>query len=372
MTKFFVVCGLTLLIAIAHASSSFEEALQDAKTSYSQKRFGDSRQKLQEALKFAQKPNEKSSVLLKIGQTYRDENNLVSSRQIWQLILSLKDAPADDVIAARYAIGGTFLEEKNSQAARDVWQPVVDNSLISSQTKIAFQMAIATSFGTESKWPQAREALQKVIENPTIDLSTRAIAQQMVGDTYFSAQQWEEALSEFRNVTELIGLMPTLAASAQARLIETYRAMGDMSRAETESVRFQNSQVLLASEAISQKEYAKARQHFAAVLTLQNSRRSFALALQEKIGETYLAEGNIVQGRLTLQEVVQSSSQKLPDNEIAAFYAVQQNAQLKILESYINENKKKESEAALHFLLKMPGLLAPLRNKAEAKMKELN
>lgn len=371
MRMIFMVCGFTSAIAQVEASSLFKEVEQSAESNNEQKRAADSRQELLQALRLAQEPNEKSSILLKIGQTYQNEKKYVSSRQAWQEVLTLKGVPSEDTIAARYAIGGSFLEEKQFQAARDAWQPVIEDALVLPQTRITFQMAVATSFGAESKWPQAREALQKVIKNPATDLSTRAIAQQLLGDTYFSTQQWKEALDEFRSVTELSGLTPTLVASAQSRLIQTYRAMGDQGRADEEFKRFESAQVLLASEAIKQKQYAQARQNFTAVLVLQNSRRSFALALQEKIGETYLAEGNSVKGRSTLKQVVETSPYNLPLDEVAAFRAVQQNAQLRILESYVNEKKQEEADAAFQFLLQMPELLAPLRSRAEQKIAEL-
>ena len=239
------------------------------------------------------------------------------------------------------------------------------------ETNSLHAQAIAVTFINQGDQKQAREQLLLNAQDMAFEPAVRGAAYAQVGQSFINTNEPKEARGALNKALSLLGDSPALQAGIHASIAESYKIEGD---AQQEKREYEKAQVLAlsaAQQASNNKDWDTAIALHKQVLTFGNLDPFIDAASRSQIGFLLLKAGETAEARTQLEAFAQKNYAGLDAPRQAGLQSLQQNAQIAVAKSYIEENNSAKAREVLQELLDKKDLLPRFQVSAQELLASL-
>lgn len=322
----------------------------------------------------AKTPSEKMGALLRLGVVYDKRKMYPQAREQWEKILQMPDASDEDKVGAYNAIAASYGEQEKWDEARAAFEKILVAPFASARDKVNAHLAMGfTLLGSNAANRElARQQFLSVAEDATLDSNVRAIAYAQIGQSYRDDGKPGEARASFTKALALPGISLALSAQLYGATAETYKSQGDAGQTQRSFEKAQVYALAAAKDAKDHKDWDAAIALHEQVLSFGKVDPAIDALSRSQIGFLLLDEGKPTEAREKFEALSQKNYGDLDGARQLAVRGLQQNAQMAIARSYIDENNAAKAREVLQRLLDSKELLPRFQESAQGLLATLD
>lgn len=353
------------------ADTTYADFLATARTQFEAKNFDVARATMQSALAVAKTPDEKAGALLRIAQSFDEQNNTVRAREFYtQALAQTGIAPADKA-EALLSMGVDLRKEKQLDQAQKVFESLIASKQTPVLTADNARLQLARTLLEQGLTKRALNMLT-TLGKSNADVAVRAAVWGDIASYFEAEKNWGVARDTYAVILGLPNVSPALQAMAHNGRIIAFAKEKDEASALKEMLAFMTE--MLSGLSSLSPTVGRERVN-AALAVLQNPQIEtspiYVLLAREKLAETNLSEKDWTTGRTQIDDVLKALQmlEAEPARRSSALN-LKTVALWNLADSYEREGNSQKSRELLEQLLQIPDVAEFYKDAAQKKLTE--
>ena len=292
----------------AVARSPYERLTQTAKAQFDAQDWKGLQKTMETALPLASTPQEKSDTLRRLSGALFEQEKNEAGRDAAQKMLAIGVASPQQQVETRTNVVSSYINEKNWTEAQRTSAEILADPLTPDNAKWQARFSLGLSYDGLKDDEKARQQLALVVADDVAPAFFRGSSQFVLGESYKRSQQWDEARQHFEAVTMIKDLSGDL-------LIGAYQGLGEIAqkqnRPDDAKSAFTNAQSLWMQKAKGQfdaKDWDGAITSYKDALKAGTPELGVALVAHLQIGTALEEQEKYDEARAEFQIVVDTIS----------------------------------------------------------------
>ncbi|MCK9265489.1 tetratricopeptide repeat protein [bacterium] len=255
---------------------NFQDAWIEGNKKFEEKNFSGARQDYLTGLKLTEERQERLDTLLKIAETYQNEEKFTQEIEVLNRIIEAENPDIETKLSVIFKISEGYVKLKEYDKARGQLNNILKMGKEANPVKVEAQQEISDTWIKEKNYPKAILSLEEIFKMEQAGNLVKVSTQFKLGDTYLLAKDNRKAEESYLKVLSMRGLTFVDKLDANIKVGNIYR---------------------------SEKNYEKTREFYHKALSVEDVNRWSRSSLFNNIADTYLAENNYDKAREYLQKI---------------------------------------------------------------------